>query len=68
MFPYIVWAPPFDRRSGGCKVLHALAHELDKKVVLLFQKKQKGYYPKIDIETGFYRTIQSLTESFSGNS
>lgn len=27
-----------------------------------------GYYPKIDIETGFYRTIQSLTESFSGNS
>lgn len=29
MFPYIIWAPPFDRRSGGCKVLHALAHELN---------------------------------------
>lgn len=36
MFPYIVWAPPFDRRSGGCKVLHALAHELDKKGVLVY--------------------------------
>jgi len=29
MFPYLVWTPPYNRRSGGCKVLHALAHYLN---------------------------------------
>lgn len=36
MKPYLIWAPPYDRRSGGCKVLHALGHELKNKGVEVY--------------------------------
>jgi len=31
MRPYVVWTPPYDRRSGGIMVMHRLCHELNER-------------------------------------
>ena len=45
MFPYIVWAPPFDRRSGGCKTLHALAYEIQKRNTYVYMNTDVQHPP-----------------------
>lgn len=36
MFPYVVYTPAYDPRSGGIKVLHRLVHELNERGVPAF--------------------------------